>query len=75
MGSLHPFMTANWDHEPGRANVGQASRLPAERLSASKLSVAVGSAAGGGRDACPTLQLMGRERPRRDSPPATARPD
>jgi hypothetical protein len=37
--------------------VGQASRLTSERVSA---SMPVGFAAGGRRDACPTLRFMGR---------------
>ena len=50
------FFRMNWDHEPERANVGQASRLPNERISASKN--AVGFADGGRRDARPTLRFM-----------------
>src|SRR5438034_946596 len=39
--------------------VGQASRLPSERVSA---SMPDGFAAGGRRDACPTLRFTGRVR-------------
>ena len=50
------MFAVHWDHEPERANVGQASRLPSERESASRC--VVGFADAGRRDARPTLRFM-----------------
>ena len=57
---IHPTPTSRLEPlNRAAGKVGQASRLPSERVSA---SMPVGFAAGGRRDACPTLRFMGRGR-------------
>jgi|SRR5436190_18197645 len=49
------LLRMHWDHEPERANVGQASRLPSERESASRNAIGFTDGGQAGRPPYPAV--------------------